>query len=159
MGNTTAWTATDARRTNFVVRVGTESFLKKYPTRTPFTDRAPVIRYAEVLLNLAEAITRSTNAIDARALALLNAVRGRSNAAGVYTAASFATSAALIDAILTERRIELLGEGFRSNDLVRLALPLPAKSNISVIPATANNYIWPIPQSELNVNKEAVPNP
>lgn len=156
-----AFATTDARRAFIQTFTGDASRVRltKFPTGPVHRDFVPVIRYAEVLLNLAEAITRSANAVDARALALLNAVRGRSNAAGVYTAAGFTTGTALADAILLERRIELLGEGFRSNDLLRLGLPLPAKANISAIPATANNYIWPIPQTELNVNKAAEPNP
>lgn len=49
-------------------------FTKKYSDAAARTDNAPVIRYAEVLLNMAEAIQRQTGAPDARALALLNAV-------------------------------------------------------------------------------------
>lgn len=156
-----AFAATDARRAFLQTFAGDQNRVRltKFPTGPVHKDFVPVIRYSEVLLNLAEALARTTNAVDARALTLLNAVRGRSNAAGVYKAADFATATALTDAVLTERRIELLGEGFRSNDLARLGQPLPAKANISAIPATANNYIWPIPQSELNVNKEAEPNP
>ncbi|MBC7893304.1 MAG: RagB/SusD family nutrient uptake outer membrane protein, partial [Sphingobacteriaceae bacterium] len=150
VGNTTAWTATDARRTNFVVTVGGDAFLKKYPTGTPFTDRAPVIRYAEVLLNLAEAKARTTNAVDPQALALLNAVRGRSDASAVYTAASFTTPAALIDAILLERRIEFLGEGLRNNDILRLNATIPAKGAVGAIAPSNINYVWPIPSTELS---------
>jgi HAMP domain-containing protein len=147
-----AWTATDARRTNFVARVGTESFLKKYATGTPFTDKAPVIRYAEVLLSLAEAKVRSTNTIDAQAVALLNAVRGRSDASATYTAASFASSSALIDAILLERRIEFLGEGIRNIDLMRLNATIPAKGAVGAIAPSNINYVWPIPSTELATN-------
>lgn len=146
--------AADARRTALVVAVGSESFLKKYPTGSPnpFTDRAPVIRYAEVLLSLAEARVRTTNAVDPQALALLNAVRGRSNPAGVYTAASFAAASDLTDAILLERRIEFLGEGLRNIDIMRQNATIPAKGSVSAIPSTASNYVWPIPSTELAVN-------
>ncbi|MBC8152448.1 MAG: RagB/SusD family nutrient uptake outer membrane protein [Bacteroidetes bacterium] len=134
--------------------------LTKFPTGPQHTDWVPVIRYAEVLLNLAEAKARLTpGSVDAQGLALLNAVRGRSNPAGVYTATGLATGTALLNAILLERRIEFLGEGFRSNDLLRTGQPLPAKGAIQAVPATASVYIWPIPQTELNVNKLAVQNP
>ncbi|HEX8503785.1 MAG TPA: RagB/SusD family nutrient uptake outer membrane protein [Hymenobacter sp.] len=149
--NDPRWTATDTRRTNFVQLVGTESYLRKFPTGTPYTDPAPVIRYAEVLLNLAEARVRSTNTVDPQALALLNAVRGRSNG-GAYTAASFASASAMADAILLERRIEFLGEGLRNTDLLRLLQPIPGKSSVGAVNPTDALYIWPIPNTELAAN-------
>ncbi len=157
-----AFSTTDARRVNFVRNDFSSDAgrfrLTKYPTGPVHKDFVPVLRYAEVLLNLAEAKARLGGAsVDASALALLNAVRGRSTAA--YTAADFANGTALVNAILTERRIEFLGEGFRSIDLQRNNLPLPAKANIAAIPVTSPAYIWPIPQSEINVNKDCVPNP
>jgi hypothetical protein len=154
--------ATDLRRTNFVVRVGTtsaERFLAKYPTGSPFTDKAPVIRYPEVMLSLAEALVRTTGTIDTRALALLNAVRNRSNplATGApsidYTATSFGNSTTnAIDAILLERRIEFLGEGIRNIDIMRLNATIPGKGTVSAVPPTAANYVWPIPSTELSTN-------
>jgi hypothetical protein len=150
--------ATDARRTNFVVTSGAQSYLKKYPTGTPFTDKAPVIRYAEVLLNLAEARVRSTNSIDPQALALLNAVRGRSNPTGVYTAASFSSVSAMTDALLLERRIEFLGEGIRNIDIMRLNATIPGKSSVAPVPPSSTLYVWPIPATELATNSLVVRN-
>jgi hypothetical protein len=157
-----AFSATDARRTNFVRNDFASDQgrfrLTKFPTGPVHKDFVPVLRYAEVLLNLAEAKARLAGAsVDASALALLNAVRSRSSSA--YTAADFATGSDLVSAILTERRIEFLGEGLRSIDLQRTNQPLPAKANIAAIPVTSPAYIWPIPQSEINVNKDCVPNP
>lgn len=146
-----AFAATDARRTSFIFTTTGGTFLKKYPTGTPFTDNAPVIRYAEVMLNLAEARARSGSGVDAQALALLNAVRGRSNPAGVY--ASFASPTELVNAILLERRIEFLGEGIRNIDLMRTLSPIPTKGIVREIPTTDPLYIWPIPQSELAANQ------
>jgi hypothetical protein len=151
------WKATDARKQRIVTE-GSKLYVNKYPLAAPFTDWAPVMRYAEVLLNLAEAITRSTNAVDQRAISLLNAVRGRSDASTVFTAADFPNAAALADAILLERRIELMAEGFAGFDLTRLGLPLPAKPGGSQVPATAQNYIWPISSTELQLNSLCVDN-
>lgn len=145
------WDAADARRTNFVVKVGTESFLKKYPTGTPYTDKAPVIRYAEVLLNLAEARVRSTNSVDAQGLALLNAVRTRSLPTGAYP--TFTSVSAMTDAILLERRIEFLGEGLRDNDLMRLDATIPGKGSVGAVDPTNTLYVWPIPATELATNQ------
>ena len=121
---------------------------------------APLIlfRYAEVLLSLAEARVRSTNSVDAQALALLNAVRGRSNPTGVYTAASFTSASAMANAILLERRIEFLGEGLRNTDLLRLDATIPGKGTIG--PVEPNNvlYVWPIPSTELLTNSLIVRN-
>lgn len=145
------WKATDKRRSMIGV-FGGKSYLTKYSVPSTFIDFAPVIRYAEVLLNLAEARVRSTNTVDAQAIALLNAIRGRSDASTVFTAADFANADALANAILTERRIEFLGEGLAGTDLTRLGLPLPAKPGVAAIPATAQQYIWPISSTELLLN-------
>ena len=149
------WTATDKRR-SFIKQSGTGATLKnwlvKYKAPSPFTDYVPVIRYSEVLLNLAEAKVRSTNTVDAQSVALLNAVRNRSDAATTFTAANFATSAELANAILLERRIEFLGEGLRNNDLMRLLQTIPAKGTVPAKGPTEPNYIWPISSSELALN-------
>jgi hypothetical protein len=153
----TEWKSTDKRRNMIAVYTG-KSYLTKYSVASVFTDFAPVIRYAEVLLNLAEAKVRSTGTVDAQSIALLNAIRGRSDASTVYKAADFANADALADAIVNERRIEFLGEGLRGTDLTRLGLPLPAKPGVAAIPATAQQYIWPISSTELLLNKLCVDN-
>lgn len=147
----TGWTATDRRRTAFVEVIGTKTWLRKW---TANTDNVPIIRYSEVLLNLAEALAR-VNGADARAIALLNAVRKRSDPAVTLAPA---TQQELIDAILLERRIELLGEGLRSRDIVRLGQTIPAKGAAPTVAATAAQYIWPIPVSELLANQAVVQN-
>lgn len=53
----------------------------------------------------------------------------------------------------------IIGEGFRTQDLVRLLQPYPGKSNVATVNPSQSEYIWPIPQGELNVNKLAVQNP
>lgn len=147
----TGWTTTDKRR-SFVQVFSGKSYLTKYSVPSTFIDYAPVMRYAEVLLNLAEARVRANNVIDPQAILLLNAVRGRSDPSTIFTAANFATPAALADAIVTERRIEFLGEGLRGTDITRLGLPLPAKPGVSAIPNTGQQYIWPISADELLLN-------
>lgn len=154
----TGWTTTDKRRSFIYSASSGKKYLSKYQSPSPFTDYSPVMRYAEVLLNLAEAKVRSSNTVDAQAVALLNAVRNRSDAFTTFTVASFLSASDLIDAIMTERRIEFLGEGLRAPDLLRLGLPIPAKSNIAAIPYTAQNYIWPISATELQLNKLCVDN-
>ena len=149
------WKTTDARRTlitSATVANVPSQLMSKF-TSSPYSDYVPVIRYAEVLLSLGEALTRSTNSVDARAISLLNAVRQRSDATTTFTAANFATPQALYDAFLKERNIEFLGEGLRSPDLLRLGLDLPAKGTVSSVPSTDRRYIFPISQSELLYNR------
>lgn len=95
--------------------------LRKYTDAATNADYAPIIRYAEVLLNQAEALSR-LGSNNVQALNLLNAVRNRSvtNAADQYAAGSL-TGVALTQAILNERRIEFVGEGRRWADISRLA--------------------------------------
>jgi hypothetical protein len=144
------WTATDKRRTLLIfTNTGGKRFLAKYITGSPYTDYAPVIRYSEVMLNLAEALARTGSGVDARALALLNAVRQRSDAT---TTLAPATQQALIDAILLERQIEFLGEGLRNNDLMRLLQSIPAKGSAPVKTPADQGYIWPISSDELSLN-------
>jgi hypothetical protein len=149
------WTATDKRR-SFIKQSGTganlKNWLTKYKAVSPYTDYVPVIRYAEVLLNLAEARVRSTNTVDPQAVALLSAVRNRSDAATSYTTDSFASATDLANAILLERRIEFLGEGLRNNDLVRLLQTIPAKGTAPAKAPNESGYIWPISSSELALN-------
>lgn len=130
-------------------------YLNKFPTGSQHLDYAPVIRYAEVLLNLSEALVKS-GGDQARALALLNAVRTRSNPAGAYGA--FSSSESFVEAILAERRLELIGEGFRAPDLMRNGLTIPGKDNVQAVPPTSPNYIWPISANELLFNKLMTPN-
>jgi starch-binding outer membrane protein, SusD/RagB family len=152
-----SWKATDARRA-FVGVSGASTVWRKFPSN-PHTDYVPVIRYAEVLLNLAEARVRQTNTVDTRAIDLLNAVHRRSDNTTTYVAGDFATPAALLAQIAIERRIEFLGEGLRNFDIMRTLQAFPAKGTAPVVASNANAYIWPIPQSELFSNPVAAQNP
>lgn len=179
------WLADDKRRENgkFIYTASTGiKYTNKYTDITNKTDAAPVIRYAEVVLNMAEAQARLVN--PTVALTLLNSVRNRSLALPLtqaYTAADFPTSASLVAGILKERRIEFLQEGRRWTDIHRLqgdpiasvAIDgVPAKvasgvpsatafvlgnsyvitTPIAAIPGADYKFLWPIPQIELNTN-------
>ena len=117
-------------------------FTRKYPDAVTRSDNAPIIRYAEVLLNMAEAIARTGTGVDARALALLGAVRNRSvtAAANQYTAANLANQQALVSAIINERRPEFLAEGMRWLDIHRLSTDAANRQAVG-IPAKASNTI------------------
>jgi hypothetical protein len=114
----------DVRRAMILANVQTANsgnfYTAKYPDVATRADWAPIIRYAEVLLNYSEASARLATGVDADAITKLNLVRDRSRVtAPQYTVASFATKQDLINAILGERRIELAFEGHRYLDLKR----------------------------------------
>jgi hypothetical protein len=154
--------ASDARSGLISTNAAKQKVLKKFSiTTAPFRDYVPVIRYAEVLLNYAEA---AANAADlATATALLTAVRNRSNPSYVFSNGEVGTKDALLTTIWKERDIELLGEGFRLMDLQRRLQTLPSKKgSIGTAPlvlVSSSNYIWPIPSGEISTNKLMIPNP
>lgn len=182
--NASFFTCNDQRRTTMMQPDGVRPayVIKKYLDAATSTDYNPIIRYAEVLLNQAEALARTGNS--AQALILLNAVRNRS----VATADQYATGAlagnALVQAILNERRIEFVGEGLRWGDISRLAPDanfapvtgggIPAKFNgqvggqvtlaryscgagatgqsVAAVAYTNPLFLWPIPSTETQIN-------
>jgi hypothetical protein len=120
------WLSTDKRREEgvMVVTVAGRKYTNKYSDVTNLTDAAPVIRYAEVVLNMAEAQARlGTPASFTTSLNLLNSIRNRALANPIteaYTAATLNSTETLVPAILVERRIEFLMEGRRWSDIHRL---------------------------------------
>ncbi len=150
----------DARSAMIVSSQGFQ-WLNKYTTPTPNTDYVPVMRYAEVLLNYAEAAVRTNDL--ATGATLLNAVRRRSDPSYTFASGDLGSSATLLPLILTERRIELLGEGFRTHDVQRQLLPIPGKTAPSgtspALDISTSLYIWPISSEEMGANKLMVQNP
>ena len=185
-----SWLADDKRRSSttesdlatvhLVYNNAGTMYTNKYKDGVNYTDPAPIIRYAEVLLNIAEAYARTNNVT--AGLANLNLVRNRSLATPAsqgFTAGSFADNMALLGAILKERRIEFVMEGMRWLDIHRLqfspnfaidgipakvANGLPAASNytlgtpytgalgVTAVPYSDYRFVWPIPRSETDAN-------
>lgn len=154
------YTATDVRRNLFITgtRGGiTVRIVNKYPNTNSAADKddTKVIRYAEVLLILAEAYQRTNDEVNG--LLYLNQVAQRRDPA--FT--GFTSSGTqLLDDILLERRKELAFEGMRYLDLQRVSRDV-ARVNINnnyvgVTPVTiaAGNFrrIFPIPQDERDAN-------
>lgn len=191
--NNANWLATDKRRgSNMVLTppvsedptkptpIQNRKYSLKYKDVTNRSDAAPIVRYAEVLLNRAEAKARLG---DASYLADLNKVRNRSLSnisTEEYTVSSFTTIASQVKAILIERRIEFIGEGKRWGDIHRLinddisptaGIPQKHKNgvpkatdynigapyvfvagDVAAIPYTDYRFLWPIPDAQVNVN-------
>lgn len=116
----------------------------------------PNMRLSEMYLNEAEAKARAGASAEAQQI-LHEFVVVRDPA---YTK-STATGDALINEIMTHRRVELWGEGFRFTDLKRLNLPLDRENanhsstitaNLMSVPAGDNQWLFLFPQSEVNTN-------
>jgi hypothetical protein len=142
------WSETDDRRTRLTAQYTT---LGRHPLKfsgaSPFIDYVPNIRYAEILLNVAEAEAETGSLV--RAQALLEAVRLRSDATYKFPTLD---KAGLIDAILLERRIELLAEGFRANDILRRGQPINSFGAGALIQPTSDRYFFGIPLTEQQTN-------
>lgn len=178
------WLAEDTRRSQRGATDGMVSqgplgmFTNKYIDNITFSDQSIVMRFSEVVLAAAEANARLGNA--GPAVTLLNSVRSRALPASVpaYTTASFASTDALIDAIINETRIEFLAEGRRFPNIHRLSgegrmagIPLKATSrsinslsfyttSVAIprdhaLPYESNLFVWPIPLVEILTNSSA----
>lgn len=119
--NAEFWDKDDLRR-SMLEMIDGKYFTKKYPKYVDMDDWAPIIRYAEVLLNYAEAEAR-VNGVTNLSVSLLNSVRNRAikDEAKRYTTSSFAGGEDLVKKVLEERRVELLCEGKRWYDIHRLS--------------------------------------
>jgi len=186
-----SWLADDKRRSEtyngddpdgMVFTVSGRKYTAKYRDGVTYTDAAPVIRYAEVLLNMAEAHARKASPDLTSSLSLLNAVRDRAladPAAQSYTSAQLPNPSTMVGAILKERRIEFLMEGRRWSDIHRLqnddlhpidgipakvangnpaastftlGTPYTGPYGVDAIPSSDFRFLWPIPQVEINSN-------
>jgi len=168
--------ATDVRRALWVpVPTAANSIVPPGGNRAPFMNQKfrakdfansvgdmPYMRAAEMFLIEAEALARDGR--DAQA-ATVFATFMASRVPGYVRPT--ATGNALITLIMNSRRIELWGEGFRFLDLKRLNLPLDRNGSnhnaaLAVamnVAAGANEWVWVLPQAELNANPLVKQNP
>lgn len=143
-GHYAAYSPSDNRRdTNVQFDPRGRRYGAKYPTTTGAED-LHLIRLAEVILIKAEAHARQGELVEA--LLELNKVRARAGLADFVSV----SQAAIINAIIDERRLELAMEGHRWPDLVRLGLAA------SVLEIPAYQTIYPIPQSEYDVTNGTI---
>ncbi|HEX9956390.1 MAG TPA: RagB/SusD family nutrient uptake outer membrane protein [Fibrella sp.] len=129
-------------RGQFFTTVNNNVFTNKFNDR--FGD-VPVVRLAEMYLVRAEANSRLNTSVGATPLADVNTVRARAGAPALATVD--------LSAILLERRLELAFEGQQIADLKRTG------RNVGTTAYNANNLVLPIPQREIDTNKNLVQNP
>lgn len=121
----------------------------KYPELQGY-DNVSVLRYEEVVLNLAEAELMS-GGDPVPTLNTLTEKRGAAAYSGTVTR----------DDILNERRKELIFEGFRFFDLVRTDQSVPQKNGptiVSMIEPGDHRLAFAIPEAELDANSNMVQN-
>jgi hypothetical protein len=119
------------------------------PTRNQGND-VPLFRYADVLLEKAEAILRGATPTNGDiALTLVNQVRARAHATA-FVSVDLTT-------LLQERAREFADEGWRRNDLIRYGMY--ENSWGLKTDADPNKRIFPIPTPELQLNSKLVQNP
>lgn len=123
----------------------------------------PFLRYADVLLMLAE-VENELNGPTALAYDAINEVRRRAYGNTENNVPSSLSQAQFFEQVFLERKLELCFEGHRRDDLIRTE----QLQNIIDVYNSANDfqkdfepheYIWPIPQQELDLNPNAIQNP
>ncbi|MCQ4036034.1 RagB/SusD family nutrient uptake outer membrane protein [Kaistella montana] len=147
------FSATDVRKAMMAFDGQFYRNVGKYPSKDPYKDDIPVMRYEEVVLTYAEALFR--NGKTAEALIQLNKIPANRNAAP-YAAATLSN-------ILLERRKELAFEGFRFDDLARNGMAIPKVDLLQTfgdtdLPYGSYNYAFPIPATETGANSNIVQN-
>lgn len=105
------------------------------------------LRYADVLLMMAECESMRPGGDQDTAIGLINQVRER---AGLDPLATGLSQAQVFDALVHERKVELAGEQCRFNDIVRwgIADTELAGTNFQV----GKHELLPIPQAEIDAN-------
>jgi hypothetical protein len=114
-----------------------------------------LMRYGETYLLLAEAQFKQGNLTGAAAS--INVIRGRANATPITSAN------VTMDFILDERARELIGEENRRMTLMRTGTLVDRATRLNTEPnsrnllnnLTAKNLLMPIPQAEIDLNKDA----
>ena len=114
---------------------------------------AKVIRYADVLLMMAECENQRPGGSQPTAVALINRVRARAGATtgGLFPLLSTTlTKAQVFEAIVQERKVELAGEQVRFDDLIRWdrAATFLAGTGFQA----GKNELFPIPTAEISSN-------
>jgi starch-binding outer membrane protein, SusD/RagB family len=140
------------------------NFVKKYfdvPTvNNDNGNNIPIIRYADVLLMYAECLNEAGFVANGDAFAYLNEVRRRAGL-GNLTAVEVPGQAAFRLVMEHERRVEFAFENLRWYDLVRTDRAITVLNGKSaqinmVNPVTLQNQVFPIPQSQIDINKTKI---
>ena len=117
----------------------------------------PYIRYSQILLTRSEGLVMSTGTVSQESLDLLNEVRNRAGLPG-YTHTDIPDQATFIDKMLAERGWEFYSEGKRRPDLIRHDRFIQNALDRGISLAKPFHRLFPIPQTEIDANKNLVQN-
>jgi len=133
---------------------GEDRIYLKYKDAANKLEWAPIFRYAETLLNMAECCINLNNTADAKEY--LKQVRSRSVDQDTDPLKiDNLSDSDLREAIYNEKRLETLGEGIRGIDILRRGETFSKNGGAIVVgPSDVAYYVWPIPSSETLLNKE-----
>ncbi|UHG94347.1 RagB/SusD family nutrient uptake outer membrane protein [Spirosoma oryzicola] len=154
---------TNSNTTGFAIRKMLDPTISDPGYSTVSSQDLVLMRYAEVLLNYAEAENEASG--PANAYAAVNQVRAR---VGMPALPTGLTQATMRDRIRHERRVELALEGFRYFDLRRWGIATQELNGFTVVPGNTTmkkKYyesrfdLWPIPQTEIDRNPGQKQNP
>lgn len=149
-------------------------FVAEYDMDGQITDRRdtpvnfPIIRYADVLLMLAECYNETGKLNDA--VSLVNQVRARVDMPGLNSGPewlSVKTKEEMFRRIKHEREVELAAEGLSFSDMRRWGLLEEVARGVAGITGKVyyqrvvrdRDYLWPIPQPEIDKNSSLQQNP
>ena len=121
----------------------------------------PLIRLADIILAKAEALNQK-NGLTQESVDLINQVRDRAfnhDITKYKKLSDFGSKDALNDWILKERGWELFFEGHRRMDLIRNGKFLEKATARGALDVSAKRNLFPIPQSEIDINSKLVQNP
>jgi hypothetical protein len=123
----------------------------------------PVMRYSEILLIYAEALNESNNGPTQEAYDAINRVRARARHGDneVLPDLIGLNQAEFREAVLKEKRCETVNEGQRWFDLARTGnlIEYVKRAKGDKADPTEYNYVFPIPQREMDLNDKLVQNP
>ena len=125
------------------------------------TNDMPLIRLADIILAKAEALNQK-NGPTQESVDLINQIRERAFNHDITKnkkLSDFASKNTLNDWILKERGWELYFEGHRRQDLIRNGKFLEMATQRGAIDPSATRLLFPIPQSEIDINPKLVQNP
>ena len=174
-------TAGQTNETNGFIRVNGNyymylwrKFVAEYDMDGAINNRAdtpinfPIIRYADVLLMLAECYNEMDRPTDA--VALVNEVRARVDMPGINSGPDYlraTTKDEVFQRIKHEREVELSAEGHSFNDMKRWGLLETLAGEVKGFNGNVyytrvvreRDYLWPIPQNEMDRNPNMTQNP
>lgn len=127
-----------------------------YQDNDPMLSSPVMLRWAEVILNRAEAYAKTNNT--AKALEDVNTIRRRAGLSGnqLFSASNMMGYSSVLDVVLDERRLELCFEGHRAFDVYRNKLGMDRRYSGAqpweVVDYTDNKIQYLIPLDEITIS-------